>query len=93
MDWGKIISCGERKLEIGWEGGNKKRKIWNDKTEEREGGKDGGNNKNDKKSRSRRDMEFGEEKRDLMKDVGTGEIFGAETEEGEKENNSNNVKK
>ena len=80
LDVEEIISRGERKFEIGWEWGNKKRKFGNDKTEENEGEKNRGNNNNDKKSRFRRDVKFGEEKRDLRKDFGVGETFGTEAE-------------
>ena len=47
------------------------------------------NNNNDKESIIRRPMEIGEEKRDLMKRFGVGEIFGMEGEN--KKNNSNNI--
>ena len=65
-DGGNFFSGGKRNLVTGWDWRNKKRKFWNDKSEERERKEKKGGNNNDKESRFRRDMEFEEEKRNLI---------------------------
>ena len=91
LDGEEIISAVERNFKSGCDWENKKRKIGKDKSEERGGKKKKGNNNNDKESRFRRNMDFGEERRDLRQDFGDDENFGAEKEGENETNNSNNT--